>query len=960
MLELVIMEGGQAGEAIRLDFETAWFGKQPACDFVLRDEGVSRVHFSIVKRGEDYVLVDNKSTNGTFVNRLRTQAVTLRPGYVISAGACIMQVRPVAATSFRFVVEKAVDQAGGQREAQVFPQNKILLGRKSLCQVHLNSPGVSPVHAELELTSDGLWLTDQSSGAGVHVNGQRVLRQRLADKDRIAIRPYLIAVTLKPEMCLLRILRLDAVEAAPGSPLALPAKGPSRPSDSIAALPDWQQEKAPIYVPSTDILPNRFRNYTLLLSLLAVLAVTAYAWVGAKGLLRPAPVITAHAIVENECASCHTGFTRTQNNNCQACHADYQSAKAHTTHGLRCASCHAEHKGAEFDFAKSIGATCQSAGCHSTVHVKLKAAQTDHDAVTARLEAGFLGDKDHGESALVEKVLKFTAAPKDSAMHTLHTEKSLPCETCHAEEDRSVLNQVRGADGKPTAGVEPSVRRQRCMACHGFGPDATLQARCIGCHFEHPAEPGKRARFVAAAALNGPPPAPPSDRSGVIYLLGALAGLPLVFGFGIVVRQWADNRKALVKAMAAESQWDKTIEPPAAASLPVPIPVPQAHLRPRIDLDLCVGCASCVHVCPFNVLEMVDEKAKAVRMDDCTGYAACVAECPTEAIVLVDDGTRRTQELPVYNERFETNVPGLYLAGEVTGKALIKHAINGGKSVAEAIIAGLRPHQAAYDVIVAGAGPAGTSAALALKQANLRVLLLEQGTMANTINTYPRQKFVMAEPVMIPLAGPLWMQDASKEELLERWEQMVKSTGLVINTGEKVLSVSGQAGEFTVTSSKGQYTGARVVVAIGRRGSPRKLGVPGEDLPKVAYNLSDAEAYQGKAICIVGGGDSGIEAAIGLARPDLHNQVHLIHRSADFSAAKVRNQKKIKKSIDAGRIVVKFTAGVTEIRPESVILKTSEGLTGIPNDFIFVMAGGEKPKKFLADCGIEFSQRALS
>ena len=365
-------------------------------------------------------------------------------------------------------------------------------------------------------------------------------------------------------------------------------------------------------------------------------------------------------------------------------------------------------------------------------------------------------------------------------------------------------------------------------------------------------------------------------------------------------------------------------------------------------------------MCPFNVLEIVNEKAIAARLGDCTGYAACAAECPTEAILLVPGGAMQTMELPVYDDNLETNVPGMYLAGEVTGKALIKVAINQGKKVVESILS--KPFDRGkfqYDVIVVGAGPAGTSAALSAKAEGFNVLVLEQGNQGNTIRNYPRQKFVMAEPVMIPLYGPLWMEDTSKEALLDRWQEIISKTDLVIQEEEKVLRVTRSADHFLVKTAKGEYTGARVVLSIGKRGSPRKLGVPGEDTSKVAYNLMDADAYRGKSICIVGGGDSGIEAGCGLARPDLENRVWIIHRTEDFSRAKPRNQKKVKKAMDDGRVTAFFTAGVTEIREKSVLVQTGSGVEEIDNDFIFVMVGGENPKKFLSDCGIEFSERPL-
>ena len=337
-----------------------------------------------------------------------------------------------------------------------------------------------------------------------------------------------------------------------------------------------------------------------------------------------------------------------------------------------------------------------------------------------------------------------------------------------------------------------------------------------------------------------------------------------------------------------------------------------------------MGCGTCVHVCPFNVLEIVNEKAIAARLEDCTGFAACAAECPTEAIVLVAGGAMQTVELPIYDPDLETNVPGLYLAGEVTGKALIKVAINQGKKVIESIMKNRPQPCEHYDVIVVGAGPAGTSTALAAHAEGLKVLVLEQGTQANTIRNFPRQKFVMAEPVMIPVYGPLWMEDTSKESLLERWQEIIRPTDLKIHEEEKVLHVVQKEDHFVVQSSKGEYQGTRVVLAIGKRGSPRKLGVPGEESTKVAYSLLDADAFHGKSICIVGGGDSGIEAACGLGRADLETKSSLVHRLADFGRAKPRNQKKIKKNMDEGRIKVFFTAAVTEIRESSILIKTGE------------------------------------
>ncbi len=969
MLELIFLEGDRRGESIRLTFDKAWFGRQPTCDFVLPGETVSLTHFEILRRGADYVLSDNKSRNGTFVNGVRTIAVTLHAGYQIVAGPHVIEVREVAedaSLGFRFVAE----HKGGEGGAQVIERTAILLGRKSTCHVQLNDPAISPVHAEIERRPEGVWITDRSSDAGVHVNGQRIVSQQLRHADVVSMRPFEITIGLTDEICILGISELveesQATENLPSHyrDVVTPqhgGAGEAKPSSAIAALPVWMQAKAPIWVPTSDILPNRFRSRLIVIALLAVLASAAYVWIARRhSFYSPGPTAKFHSVTDaafrerlqgnhasTECATCHSGFRRVRSSDCQSCHAGVHAGAVHDKLGIACAGCHSEHRGSQFDVARDVGGGCQASGCHSNVHEKqrlLLAKQSPPDTgvkipLAVALEAPFTGP--------------------DDPMHAKHVNLKGECGNCHTS-------------GDPTTAVPRQAMRMRCLGCHGFGPEATLRLRCYSCHFEHPTKTPEK---VLATLRFPDSPAPTanlaeSNRSGGLMFLAALAGVPLLY-FAVVAGRFRLEHGSFRTRIAASLSGPRPAAPARRniASAPAPPPVaapkptdnqtPGGNLRPRIDLDLCVGCGTCVHVCPFNVLEIVNEKAIAARLDDCTGYAACVAECPTEAIQLVAGGAMQTVELPVYDATLQTNVPALYLAGEVTGKALIKVAINQGKKVVESILSQRPQPGEHFDVIVVGAGPAGTSAALAALHEGLKVLVLEQGTTANTIRNYPRQKFVMAEPVMIPVYGPLWMEDSSKESLLERWEQIIASTGLTINEEEKVLRVVQHPGHFLVESAKGEYRGARVVLAIGRRGSPRKLGVPGEDSAKVAYNLLDAEAYRGQAICVVGGGDSGIEAANGLARAELENRVWLIHRGEDFVRAKPRNQTRVQKSIDQGRLKVFFNARVQEIRERSLLVKTAAATEEIDNDFVFVMVGGESPKKFLTECGIEFSQRPL-
>ena len=965
MLELIFLEGGleggSPGQTIRLTFEKAWFGAQTTCDFVLQGEGIDRVHFSIVRRDAGYALIDNKSASGTFLNGARVHETALHPGDDIIVGSNHIRVRQLEAGAllpFHFVAERTSGDGG----LQIIEEETVLLGRKGEHTVQLNDPSVDALHAKLELRPDGVWITDESSGTGVYVNGQRVVEQRLRDRDVIIIRPFEITISLTEEMCLLSINDRTVESAGPVADLpenykglvsapARPEVGQAKPSSAIAALPRWMQAKAPIWVPTSDILPNRVRSALLWIGLLCVVGGAAVAFAARwNTVYSPGPLSTVHA--DLGCESCHSSFARVGDVSCQACHADKVPVAIHAKNRVRCTDCHSEHRGATFDIARDVGNGCQSVGCHVTIHTAEK-----------RIIAGQVP-----EPGVVVKAVALAAHfEAGDAMHAKHSNLLAACAACHTDGDATLLKT------KPD---QPGIRvkelrdiRMKCLACHGFGSEATLGARCYSCHLEHPTD--KAEILTVVRFPDAPPPQPKLAQAaprGLLVLLGALVGVPLFFVAAMAgglrlnqrrLRAEVEERVRSAPAAPAPIGAAPAISETRPAELhPADNQAPGGNLRPRIDLDLCVGCGTCVHVCPFNVLEIVNEKAIAARLADCTGYAACVAECPTAAIEMVAGGAMQTVELPVYDANLESNVPGIYLAGEITGKALIKIAINQGKKAAESIRKN-PASRAEYDVIVVGAGPAGTSAALAAKHQGLKVLVLEQGSHANTIRTYPRQKFVMAEPVTIPMYGPLWMEDTSKEALLERWQEIIAASGLQIQEQEQVLGVTRDADHFRVQTNKGAYQGAQVVLAVGKRGSPRKLGVPGEDSSKVAYNLLDADAYRGKALCIVGGGDSGIEAAYGLGRPDLEARVWLVHRTGDFSKAKSRNQKRIKKSMDEGRVTTFFNASVIEIRERSVLVKTPQGVEEIENDYIFVMAGGENPKKFLAECGIQFSERPL-
>jgi thioredoxin reductase (NADPH) len=384
---------------------------------------------------------------------------------------------------------------------------------------------------------------------------------------------------------------------------------------------------------------------------------------------------------------------------------------------------------------------------------------------------------------------------------------------------------------------------------------------------------------------------------------------------------------------------------------------------PAINASLCIGCGSCVEACPeTGTLELVGGKAILAKPERCVGHAKCVEVCPTQALILSFGGVLQTVRVPSVREDFQTNVPGLYIVGELGGMGLIKTAINEGRLVIDYIQqAGDSPAASdeVHDVIIVGAGPAGLSASLAAHQHGLRYLTLEQGEIASTIRQYPRHKFLMAEPIEMPLYGSLYIADTSKESLLSVWESIIANTGVRVQTNTQVTGIRRAGAEFAVETGAGIYRARRVVLATGKRGTPRRLGVPGEDLDKVAYRLIEADTYDGKDIVVAGGGDSAIEAALALSKHG-KNRVTLSCRGDSFRRARERNQKALAEAEASGRLRVTRSSNLVEIRPASLVLEAGGGRRELPNDFVFVLIGGIAPDEFLQKIGIEIVEKSLA
>ena len=383
-------------------------------------------------------------------------------------------------------------------------------------------------------------------------------------------------------------------------------------------------------------------------------------------------------------------------------------------------------------------------------------------------------------------------------------------------------------------------------------------------------------------------------------------------------------------------------------------------MHPHINAMECIGCGGCVDACPEqDVLGVFDGKAVLVHGSKCVGHGLCADACPVGAIVMMMAAPGRSADLPILNEHFETSVRNLFIVGELGGMGLIKNAVTQGRKVVEYIASRPRTSNGAYDVVVVGAGPAGLAAGLTAKANRLKYLLLEQGDAGGTILQYPRRKIVMTSPVELPLWGKLKLTETSKESLLELWQQVLTKTQLKVNTGEKALEIRTSEGHFLVTTPAGEYAAQHVVLALGRRGTPRKLGVPGEELGKVTYRLIDAETYKNCDVLVVGGGDSAVEAAVGLA---LHgtNRVTLSYRKPEFTRLKDRNAKHIEEYRKRGAVNVLLNSNVKEVREKEVQIETAEGTSVVPNDYVFIFAGGEMPFEFLKKTGVKFQEQVVA
>jgi len=381
-------------------------------------------------------------------------------------------------------------------------------------------------------------------------------------------------------------------------------------------------------------------------------------------------------------------------------------------------------------------------------------------------------------------------------------------------------------------------------------------------------------------------------------------------------------------------------------------------LHPVVDESSCIKTGACIVACPEkDILGIRNGKATTINASQCIGHGACFHACPTQAITLCIGTEKRGVELPHVDQNFETNIPGIFIAGELGGMGLIKNAVEQGKQAVENLAAlAKKSHQAEYDLLIVGAGPAGISASLTAKKHKINFLTVEQDTLGGTVFTFPRSKIVMTSAMDLPLFGKVKLYETSKAELLDLWYRALNKNSISIQENTKVETINTENGHFKIHIKEGKNIAAKtILLSIGRRGTPRKLNIPGEHLEKVAYRLLEPEDISGKEIMVVGGGDSAIEAALMLAD---QNRVTLSYRKDVFQRIKPKNSERIKEAMHKDRVIIKFNSNLVAIDKDYVTLSLGENNDEkLKNDLVYIFAGGELPTQFLQKIGLEITKK---
>jgi predicted CXXCH cytochrome family protein len=998
---LVVLAGDQRNEQFDLGDSSAVLGSAPDCDIEIHDPEAAPAHCRLVFDDELYYLENLSEGDGRTLLNGRTltgNRKLLHAGDLITVGSTVAEFRAVGGVVGETGMTIAMNSVIAEGAFDLTPQAKFIvnghveltseltIGSSPSCHLHLDGKEIGAIHCRIRWS--GNFYLEDTSVYGTYLSNRRIVSEPLQSGQVIRIGSELIDVTIAGERCSLDRIDKQTAQAAievaheTAFDLKLAELVPDAIGGGAAAYKtiykldfadvdslvrerkEKFQEGAPTWRPSTDIERPKTVRVGIVITTLAAMALlfAGYKDGQASAVLVNHPLSESHSSVRftqqaeekniaSDCRACHSSRKGVQADLCVRCHEDFDTSirEGHRSllsgtsdmarPGSSCATCHGEHT-ATPRFVNGtpslLGAAqgCTSAGCHPNQH---------HDRTALSATRG----PDHLDAGPVP-----TFDMPLSQFHVAHATivvdgvaLSVACTTCHAAADPATGELVERNPGGA------------CFGCHTAGQDA-LNRQCLSCHgLEHGAGLGF-VRLEQGSELMVGATEPVTQSRSLLWaflLLGALFAPVLLFTSLLRIRAKRTANRVVEKLQEIPLETVK-------------------HLVHSLNLEKCVGCHACVKACPTSVLELINHKSQVVNFDACIQCRACESSCAFGALVMHDaDKPPPTVKTPDLDGSLQTPVEGLYLIGQAAGIPQVKNASNMGRTVidkamTQGMVAGEgRALGTQVDVLIIGSGPAGLSAALTCKQYGVRALVLEkQADFAWTIrNFFHRGKPVMAEPQNVSLAGLLPIWDTDREGLLAAWDKTIATEGIEIKYRQNVTNIEKVGGHFQVTVSDaqdqptGHWTAARVVLAVGGLGTPRRLGCPGDDLDKVRSALVDPQEFQGKDILVVGGSDSAIEVALALCG---HNRVHLSYRGKQFDRAKPKNRQAMLAAFAEGRIQEHFVTTVASVSERSLILESRSDGTQVElvNDYVFALIGGIPPTPWLESLGVRYVARPHS
>ena len=748
----------------------------------------------------------------------------------------------------------------------------------------------------------------------------------------------------------------------------------------------------------------------LLLAGYVALALIAF-FIVPRGSYQPGKLLAAHAGFNSQCAACHRPWHGVDNRGCIACHGDFSQNNPHggfdvtdtgqggllagrhlvlfEDNNLSCLSCHSEHQGRDVDVRVTAAFPCT--WCHK--HRNIRSVAQHGGSTLSRHESGnqmFQQPFNHYQHSLLMG-LQAETFPKGFDCATCHlvtpvapgmadkmTIAWAACAPCHANPQVSDL-ALPASVGKspvtlPYSGVVRTLHinavfrhskdhlQTPCAQCHlkvsqSAKPDdanSLLISQCFTCHAHQERKGGgsqgsasaRESENPAMAAFEGVAMAQESNRRvvacGQCHWFHSHGPVPTL-----------DFTKPALK------------QPPGGRGrLVLTAYVPQLRHRagsaiPAVGLERTELSPWGIGVIGFAIVGLC-----AIT------YTMFLPEVEEHKPAVMESAPQRIIKTPVLDDTYETSIKGLYIVGEMGGTASINLAMRSGRQVIESIAETLKhsprpPQPDVYDVLIVGCGPAGLGATATAKGRGLSYVTLERMTPASTLRTFPRAKFVQATPIDIVEYGSFFLEgDTTREDLIREWEKIISQAELVIQDREEVVAIATGAANFTVsTALHHEFKSRCVVLAIGLRGHPRRLNVPGEVAGRVHYQLIEPDDFRNQRILVLGGGNAGAEVTQALAAPHLGNKVSYSYRDAVLTKVTHENAEKIITLKTSGAITVYPSTEIKEIKQGAVVLelvkghlKNPEGAGAAPieleNDVVFAMLGAELPTRFLESLGI--------